>query len=45
VGAGDPAELVKDQSKIAFESIVNAELPARLERKIAALLDGRMPEG
>jgi hypothetical protein len=43
-GPAIPAELVKDQSKIAFETTVNAELPARLEREIASLLDGRAPE-
>jgi hypothetical protein len=33
------------KSKLAFETTVHAELPARLEHEISALLGGRAPEG
>lgn len=37
-GPAVPAELVRDQSKIAFETTVKAELPVRLEHEIRRLL-------
>jgi Prophage minor tail protein Z (GPZ) len=42
-GPAVPAELVKDQTKAAFEGVVAAELPARLDYEIGALLKGRAP--
>ena len=36
-------ELVKDQSKEAFETTVRAELPRRLEHEVTAILRGNAP--
>jgi hypothetical protein len=42
-GPAVPAELVKDASLKAFEATVNAELPARLDHEIGAILGGSVP--
>ena len=42
-GPAIPAEMVKEQSKAAFELTVASELPARLAVEIDAILDGRAP--
>ncbi len=39
-GPAIPREMVKDQSKSAFESTVAHELPPRIEHEIAAILGG-----
>lgn len=40
-GPAVPAEMVKDQSKAAFESVVDMELPARVGYEVDAILGGR----
>lgn len=40
-----PNEMVKDQSAAAFYATVQAELPARLEHEIGAILSGAAPRG
>jgi hypothetical protein len=40
-GPAIPAEMVKDQTKAAFESTVANELPTRLDHEIGAILEGR----
>lgn len=42
-GPAIPRELVKDQSKVAFETTVAAELPRRLEHEVTAILRGNAP--
>jgi hypothetical protein len=42
-GPAIPAEMVKEQSKAAFETTVATELPARLAVEIDAILAGRAP--
>lgn len=42
-GPAIPAEMVKDQSKAAFERTVAAELPARIDYEINAILAGNAP--
>jgi hypothetical protein len=43
-GPAIPAEMVKDQSRAAFEQTVEAELPARLTHEVDAILGGAVPE-
>jgi hypothetical protein len=42
-GPAVPAELVKDQSRAAFETLVDAELPARVGVEVDAILGGSVP--
>jgi hypothetical protein len=42
-GPAVPRELVKDQSKIAFETTVTAELSRRIEHEVSAILRGASP--
>lgn len=44
-GPAIPAEMVKAESKAAFERTVATELPARLSLEINAILAGRAPGG
>jgi hypothetical protein len=44
-GPAIPNEMVKDQTKTAFESVVAAELPARVDVEIGAILSGRAAGG
>jgi hypothetical protein len=44
-GPAIPAEMVKDQTKEAFEATVAADLPARVDHEISAILSGRAPAG
>jgi hypothetical protein len=39
-GPAIPREMVKGQSKEAFENTVRAELPARIEHEINAIVTG-----
>jgi hypothetical protein len=44
-GPAIPAEMVKAESKAAFERTVSTELPARLALEVNAILAGRAPGG
>ena len=44
-GPAIPAEMVKDQTKEAFETTVETELPARIDYEIGAILSGRARAG
>jgi hypothetical protein len=44
-GPAIPAEMVKAESRAAFERTVANELPARLALEVNAILDGRAPGG
>jgi hypothetical protein len=39
-GPAIPVEMIKDQSKAAFERTVDAELPARIDHEISVILSG-----
>jgi hypothetical protein len=43
-GPAIPAEMVRDETKAAFEALVGAELPARLEYEISAIFARKAPE-